>query len=347
LGINRDPNLQKLKLYGYNYKIFLFLRKIIFEMKKITLLLTTPLFLFSLFFSCSSSEGDVPEPIQVDNIPPVITLIGETTIEIFRNTNFTDPGATAYDENDGDLSSSIETTGNVLVNTNGEYIITYTVNDAAGNTAHVERIVIVYDDGNPLVGDIANGGVIFWVNPQDDTHGLVAAISCESSDPFFGRLPWRPNLTLADCQYFGPYQLIGNTEIGGGLENTNRIIALNNECDGGVNTNYAAYFARNYVGGGYNDWYLPNIAEVELIHDNFLQIRQTVYSENCNQNGWSIAFAIDQRQIWSSNGALETQIGGQILSHATAGYSYSSFGVFQDWIHNKQDEKYVLPIRAY
>ena len=139
-------------------------------MKKITLLLTTPLFLFSLFFSCSSSEGDVPEPIQVDNIPPVITLIGETTIEIFRNTNFTDPGATAYDENDGDLSSSIETTGNVLVNTNGEYIITYTVNDAAGNTAHVERIVIVYDDGNPLVGDIQKDSLL---TPQENMYILV------------------------------------------------------------------------------------------------------------------------------------------------------------------------------
>ena len=171
----------------------------------------------------------------------------------------------------GDLSSSIEITGNVLVNINGEYILTYTVNDAAENTSSVERRVIVYDDGNPLVGDIANGGVIFWVNPQDNTHGLVAAISCESSDPFFGRLPWRPNLTYADCEYFGPYRLIGNTEIGGGLENTDRIIALNTECDGGVKTNYAAYFARNYGGGGYNDWYLPNITEVELIHNNFSQ----------------------------------------------------------------------------
>ena len=141
--------------------------------------------------------------------------------------------------------------------------------------------------------------------------------------------------------------MIGNTEIGGGLENTDRIIALNTECDGGVKTNYAAYFARNYGGGGYNDWYLPNITEVELIHNNFSQIRNTVYSENCDKNGWGIAFAIDERQIWSSNGVLEANVGSQYHSHATAGYSYSSFGIFQDWIHNKQDEKYVLPIRAY
>ena len=62
--------------------------------------------------------------------------------------------------------------------------------------------------------------------------------------------------------------MIGNTEIGGGLENTNRIIALNNECDGGVNTNYAAYFARNYVGGGYNDWYLPSLDELNKLYLN-------------------------------------------------------------------------------
>jgi len=316
-------------------------------MKKIILLLTTPLFLFILILSCSSSNTDESEPIQVDSTPPVITLIGETTIEIFRNTYFTDPGATAYDDIDGDLSSFIEITGDVIVNTNGEYIITYSVSDTAGNTAQVERRVIVYDDGNPIVGDIANGGVVFWVNPQDNTHGLVAAISCESSDFFFGRLPWRPNLTLADCQYFGPYKLIGNTEIGGGLENTDRIIALNTGCDGGVKTNYAAYFARNYSGGGYNDWYLPNITEVGLFHDNFSQIRQTVYSQNCDQNGWGIAFGIDTRKIWSSNGALDSGVSSQELSHATAGYSYTSYGVFQYWIYSKEEEKYVLPIRAY
>lgn len=314
-------------------------------MKKIIFKLIIPLFLFTLILSCSSTEEDESELIQdeteliqVDNTPPVITLIGESIIEIFRNTNFTDPGATAYDNNDGNLSSIIEITGNpVLTDTNGEYIKTYSVSDAAGNTASVERRVIVYDAGNPLVGDIANGGVVFWVNPQENTHGLVAAISCEASDFRWPSMPWRPNLNLGDCQYNGPYNLIGNTEIGGGLENTDRIIALNTLCDGGIKTNYAAYFARNYSGGGYNDWYLPNTTEFELIQSNFSTIRQTVYSENCAQNHWVQAFnnVGSTVAIWTSNGDLYT---------AKAGYAFSIQPMKG---YNKEETNSILPIRAY
>ena len=306
-------------------------------MQKIIFLLIIPIFLSTLILSCSSKDTNESEPVQVDNDSPVITLIGESIIEVFRNTEFTDPGATAYDDNDGDLTSNIEITGYAVERANGEYIITYSVSDDAGNTASIERTVIVYDDGNPLIGGIANGGVVFWVNPQDNTHGLVAAPSCEGPNLLLTVHPWRPNLN-GDCKYFGPYSLIGNTEIGGGSKNTDRIIALNTECDGGIKTDYAAYFARNYDGGGYNDWYLPNITEIELIHDNSNTIYWPVNRENCS---------ITRREIWSSNGVLETTIADQQRTHATAGYTYTSDGRFRDYIYDKEVEKYVLPIRAY
>ncbi|GIR81524.1 MAG: hypothetical protein CM15mP83_2500 [Flavobacteriaceae bacterium] len=35
---------------------------------------------------------------------PVITLNGDAVIEIYRGSTFVDPGATAYDEEDGDIS---------------------------------------------------------------------------------------------------------------------------------------------------------------------------------------------------------------------------------------------------
>lgn len=316
-------------------------------MKKIINLVTAPLFLYILVLSCSSSEADESETIQFDSTPPIITLIGESTIEIFRNSNFVDPGATAYDDNDGNLSSLIQIIGYVLTDVNGEYIITYRVSDAAGNTTQVDRTVIVYDDGNPLVGDIANGGVVFWVNPDDNTHGLVAAINCESPSLNLQILPWRPDFNLSDCRYFGPYSLIGNTEIGGGLENTNRIIALNTECDRGEKTNYAAYFARNYKGGGYNDWYLPNLTEVELFNESFSQTSRAVFRENCDQGvGWEYYFAYQNTEVWSSNGVLDNVIASQRQTHATAGIISAPYP-FYSRKFDKLEKKLVLPIRAY
>lgn len=78
-----------------------------------------------------------------DIIPPVVSLQGSSTITIIQGESFTDPGATATDETDGDLTASITVSGTVDVDTVGSYIITYTVSDAAGNEASATRTVIV------------------------------------------------------------------------------------------------------------------------------------------------------------------------------------------------------------
>lgn len=74
-------------------------------------------------------------PVASDVIPPVITLIGNSTEVVTVGTVYSDAGATATDDTDGDLTSSITTANNVDVNTVGSYTVTYSVNDAAGNLA--------------------------------------------------------------------------------------------------------------------------------------------------------------------------------------------------------------------
>ncbi|MFA7107404.1 MAG: immunoglobulin-like domain-containing protein, partial [Candidatus Izemoplasmatales bacterium] len=49
----------------------------------------------------------------------------------------------AYDEEDGDLTSSIVYTGNIDVNAEGKYILTYSVTDSDGATSEVTRIINV------------------------------------------------------------------------------------------------------------------------------------------------------------------------------------------------------------
>ncbi|MEM9857530.1 MAG: immunoglobulin-like domain-containing protein [Bacteroidota bacterium] len=80
-----------------------------------------------------------------DLTAPDITLIGDATINLEVGDMFTDPGATANDDVDGDISSSIVVAGDMVdTNTEGTYVITYNVMDAAGNSAaEVTRTVIV------------------------------------------------------------------------------------------------------------------------------------------------------------------------------------------------------------
>jgi len=85
-----------------------------------------------------------------DTIPPVISLLGNSTIGLSLGENYNDAGATANDNVDGDLSSQIVTSGSVDVNTEGSYPINYNVSDSAGNTAAtVTRVVNVVDDKTP------------------------------------------------------------------------------------------------------------------------------------------------------------------------------------------------------
>jgi len=81
---------------------------------------------------------------NVDRQKPVITLNGASTVSHTVGDTYTDAGATANDNVDGDISANIQTSGTVNTATAGTYTITYTVSDAAGNAADsVSRTVTV------------------------------------------------------------------------------------------------------------------------------------------------------------------------------------------------------------
>ncbi len=82
---------------------------------------------------------------------PTISLVGESTIYLEVGDTFTDPGASASDNVDGDLTSSITSSGTVDTATEGTYTIVYSVSDAAGNIASVSRTVIVSLDLPPTI----------------------------------------------------------------------------------------------------------------------------------------------------------------------------------------------------
>jgi len=85
-------------------------------------------------------------PIHIeapDTEAPVITLKGNATIELKLNDKYSEQGAIATDNKDGDISANIAISGTVNTSAEGRYVVTYIVKDAAGNEAKVERTIIV------------------------------------------------------------------------------------------------------------------------------------------------------------------------------------------------------------
>jgi len=86
----------------------------------------------------------IGDPIA-DAIIPVITLNGAAIINLSLGDTYTELGATATDNVDGDLTSSIVVGGDTVdTNQVGTYVVTYNVSDMAGNAAvEVTRTVNV------------------------------------------------------------------------------------------------------------------------------------------------------------------------------------------------------------
>lgn len=85
----------------------------------------------------------ISEPFVLDNTPPVITLNGNNPMSVYRGRPFDDPGATAIDNIDGDITEHMIVTDDIDTQTIGKYTVTYTVTDRAGNTSTMTRTVNV------------------------------------------------------------------------------------------------------------------------------------------------------------------------------------------------------------
>lgn len=99
---------------------------------------------------------DTCDQCKADSVLPVITLNGASTINLRVGEVYTELGATATDDIDGDITAKIITTitgGSVNTSVAGTYTITYTVSDTAGNVATATRTVTITEAPATTVPD--------------------------------------------------------------------------------------------------------------------------------------------------------------------------------------------------
>lgn len=83
----------------------------------------------------------------IDKEPPEIALIDGDHVTVQTASSFEDPGVTAVDDSDGDVSAKVESKGLVDLFNKGDYEIDYKVTDSYGNEATAVRTVTV--EGEP------------------------------------------------------------------------------------------------------------------------------------------------------------------------------------------------------
>jgi len=114
----------------------------------------------------SGNETVITRPIQYgDFTAPDLKLLGDASITISAGERFEDPGYTAVDNADGDVTANVTVEGKVNIYVPGTYTITYTVKDSFDNVSEVTRTVEV--KGRAQTGTVEPNGRVIYLTFDD------------------------------------------------------------------------------------------------------------------------------------------------------------------------------------
>ena len=126
---------------------------------------------YSVTDSSGNKKSITKKLLFEDHEEPVLTLSGSENIFICANDVYQEPGYSAEDNCDKDLTKQVVVDGGVDSSLIGDYTITYSVKDASGNESKKERKVTVSDKDAP--------GVVYLTfddGPNDGTTNVILDI---------------------------------------------------------------------------------------------------------------------------------------------------------------------------
>jgi hypothetical protein len=99
--------------------------------------------------------------VTIDNMPPVITMLGDALVEIEYTLPYIDAGATAIDNVDGTITDRIEVADYVDTEVPGAYTVSYSVSDTVGNAAQtvVRTVQVVRTTTEQLILELLGGTI--------------------------------------------------------------------------------------------------------------------------------------------------------------------------------------------
>jgi formylglycine-generating enzyme required for sulfatase activity len=159
---------------------------------------------YILTYSVSDAAGNEVNATRTvtvsDTTAPVVTLLGDANATHAKDVAWVEPGATASDTLDGNLTNQVTITGTVDVNSSGAYVLTYSVSDGAGNDSNVTRTVNVGMATTHTVQGASNLQML-WVEPGTFTMGSPSSETGRSSNET------EHNVTLTQGFYLGKYEV--------------------------------------------------------------------------------------------------------------------------------------------
>jgi hypothetical protein len=211
-------------------------------------------------------------------------------------------------------------TGNFVSNLSGLTInTTYYLRAYANNsvgTGYGNQVT--FTTPTYLIGQSYGGGVIFYID-NTGIHGLIAAATDQNK------------ITDQTTWNYNNIDLVTNAiSLTNGSNNTQLIINVQ-----GNSGNYAALIAKNYNGGGFNDWFLPSVNQLQTLFSAVATLQPSSYNVNSN----AIFYASFGGIYWSSSEASKD--GAYVV-----GFTGQS-QVFSKSANNSSGYALVRTIRAF
>lgn len=133
----------------------------------------------------SNNEAKVTRKIiKEDKTSPSINLKGNKAITLYLGNTWKDPGYTANDNCDNDITNKVAISGSVNTNKLGTYKITYTVKDSSQNQTTVQRTVKVISKPTNSGSSSGKKGTIYLTfddGPKEGTTNVILDILKEEN----------------------------------------------------------------------------------------------------------------------------------------------------------------------